>query len=89
MVQLSLNFSGSKSFYFSSSFDDELQSSALYSDSYLLTATVSIVLLSIVSFYGELQINNISFSLPPVFQMNMSCVQREMKNETRRLELSF
>ena len=30
VVQLSSNFSGSKSFYFSSSFDDELQSSALY-----------------------------------------------------------
>ena len=27
------------------------------------------------------------FSLPPDFQMNMSCVQREMKNEPRRLEL--
>ena len=57
VVQGSSNFSGSKSFNFGSSFDDELQPSAVpfsvvqvTSDSFLLTATVSIG----SSFYSEL-----------------------------------
>ena len=53
VAQGSSNFSGSESFNFSSSFVDELQPCSVVqvmSDSYLLTATVSIVLLSMVSF---------------------------------------
>ena len=45
MVQLSLNFSGSKSFYFSSSFDGEFSSSLVQvtSDGFLLMAMASIL----------------------------------------------
>ena len=51
VVRGSSKFSGSESFYFSSSSDDELTSSVVQvmSDSYLLTATVSTVLPSTVS----------------------------------------
>ena len=48
VVQLSSNFSGSKSFYFSSSFDGEFSSSLVQvtSDGFLLMAMASILLSS-------------------------------------------